>query len=263
MIDNLVCVRYLLPLLLQYDSTAEESYNSETHGVGASVQIAKNIHAMRACQALSRLGGVSTDEDVTPHNKVAFDALIALLTPKLASMLKDQSPRDLLAKLNSTLETPEVNDGGCFFQYIRLFCMSNIGFSSEYLMEQWRLPLCYKFQFRMVTVRLKSSVILSCGVLFICVFIVRILRYFLEKDWKMLFDESAKIFMPFGPCAIITVAFIAVFPLFTSFSPATSPITVLNYFVLILLPITLTIMMSFLCTQIISYAGNRCLFEIL
>lgn len=99
---------YLLPLLLQYDSTAEESDNSETHGVGASVQIAKNIHAIRACQALSRLSGVSTDEDVTPHNQVASDALIALLTPKLASLLKDQSPRDLLAKLNSNLETPEI-----------------------------------------------------------------------------------------------------------------------------------------------------------
>lgn len=263
MIDNLVCIRYLLPLLLQYDSTAEESDNSETHGVGASVQIAKNIHAMRACQALSRLGGVSTDEDVTPHNKVAFDALIALLTPKLASMLKDQSPRDLLAKLNSTLETPEVNDGGFFFQYIRLFCMSNIGLSSEYLMEQWRLPLCYKFQFRMVTVRLKSSVILSCGVLFIFVFIVRILRYFLEKDWKTLLDESAKIFMPFG-LMLLLLLLLLLFSHCLLASPL-QPLLLLslNYFVLILLPITLTIMMSFLCTQIISYAGNRCLFEIL
>lgn len=180
-IANLVCIRYLLPLLLQYDSTAEESDNSETHGVGASVQIAKNIHAMRACQALSRLSGVSSDEDVTPHNQVASDALIALLTPKLASLLKDQSPKDLLAKLNSNLETPEVNDVGFFFQFKRLFCMSNIGFSSEYLMQQWCLSLCYKFQFRIVTVILKSSAILSSSVLFICAFIVRILRCFLEK----------------------------------------------------------------------------------
>ncbi|KAL8152339.1 hypothetical protein V2J09_010099 [Rumex salicifolius] len=94
---------YLLPLLLQYDSTAEESDVTESHGVGASVQIAKNMHALRASVALSRL----SDGTAAP-NKVAADALLALLTPKLASMLKDQHHKDLLSKLNTNLESPEI-----------------------------------------------------------------------------------------------------------------------------------------------------------
>jgi DnaJ family protein C protein 13 len=105
---------FLVPLLLQYDSTAEESSDVtvEKHGVGASVQIAKNTHAILACQALSRLSGmlISDDENAkTPYNKEASDALVTLLTPKLASMLKDQqASKDLLSKLNSNLESPEI-----------------------------------------------------------------------------------------------------------------------------------------------------------
>ncbi|CAI0629017.1 unnamed protein product [Linum tenue] len=99
---------YLLPLLLQYDSTAEESDNSESHGVGSSVQIAKNMLAIRASQALSRLSGLCIDEDLAPYNGPAVDALRTLLTPKLATMLRDQMPKDLLSKLNSNLESPEI-----------------------------------------------------------------------------------------------------------------------------------------------------------
>ncbi|CAL1414478.1 unnamed protein product [Linum trigynum] len=99
---------YLLPLLLQYDSTAEESDNSESHGVGSSVQIAKNMLAIRASQALSRLSGLCIDEDLAPYNGPAVDALRALMTPKLATMLRDQMPKDLLSKLNSNLESPEI-----------------------------------------------------------------------------------------------------------------------------------------------------------
>uniref|UniRef100_A0A175YL21 J domain-containing protein n=1 Tax=Daucus carota subsp. sativus TaxID=79200 RepID=A0A175YL21_DAUCS len=99
---------YLLPLLLQYDSTAEESDMAEAHGVGISVQAAKNLHAMRASQAFSRLSGMAVDDSPTPYNQDAADALKALLTPKLASMLKDLSPKELLSKLNSNLETPEI-----------------------------------------------------------------------------------------------------------------------------------------------------------
>ena len=102
------CARYLLPVLLQYDSTADESDTTESHGVGASVQIAKNMHAVRASQALSRLSGLCSNENSTPYNQNAADALRALLTPKLASMLKDQAPKDLLSKLNNNLESPEV-----------------------------------------------------------------------------------------------------------------------------------------------------------
>lgn len=82
---------------------------TESHGVGASVQIAKNLHAVRASQALSRLSGLCSDENSTPYNQGGADALRALLTPKLASMLKDQVPKDLLSRLNTNLESPEVN----------------------------------------------------------------------------------------------------------------------------------------------------------
>lgn len=107
-LSNMVLDRYLLPLLLQYDSTAEESGATESHGVGASVQIAKNMHAIRASQALSRLSGLCGDGSSIPYNQAAVDALRILLTPKLSSMLKDQMPKDLLVKLNANLESPEV-----------------------------------------------------------------------------------------------------------------------------------------------------------
>ncbi|KAK7330189.1 hypothetical protein VNO77_24376 [Canavalia gladiata] len=99
---------YLLPLLLQYDATAEESDATESHGVGGSVQIAKNTHAIRASVALSRLSGLCGDGSSIPHNQAAADALRVLLTPKLSSMLKDQMPKDLLSKLNANLESPEI-----------------------------------------------------------------------------------------------------------------------------------------------------------
>uniref|UniRef100_A0A7N0V2R9 J domain-containing protein n=2 Tax=Kalanchoe fedtschenkoi TaxID=63787 RepID=A0A7N0V2R9_KALFE len=99
---------YLLPLLLQYDSTADESDKAEAHGVGSSIQIAKNILAIRASQALSRLSGLCSDGIMTPYNEVAANSLRTLLTPKLASMLKDQPPKDLLSRLNSNLESPEI-----------------------------------------------------------------------------------------------------------------------------------------------------------
>ncbi|KAI8565559.1 hypothetical protein RHMOL_Rhmol03G0269700 [Rhododendron molle] len=99
---------YLLPLLLQFDSTAEESDVTEAHGVGASVQVGKNVHAIRAFQALSRISGWGRDESSTPYNQAAADALRALLTPKLASMLRDSLPKELLSKLNTNLESPEI-----------------------------------------------------------------------------------------------------------------------------------------------------------
>ena len=97
-----------MPLLLEYDSTVEEPDSTEAHGVGVSVQTAKNLHAVRAAHALSRISGMAA-ESPTPYNQDAADALKALLTPKLASMLKDEQPKDLLIKLNSNFELPEVN----------------------------------------------------------------------------------------------------------------------------------------------------------
>uniref|UniRef100_A0A1J3J2K8 DnaJ-like protein subfamily C GRV2 n=1 Tax=Noccaea caerulescens TaxID=107243 RepID=A0A1J3J2K8_NOCCA len=99
---------YILPLLLQYDSTAEEYNSVESHGVGVSIQIAKNEHALQASQALARLSGLSADESLIPYNADAADVLRALLTPKLASLLKDEVAKDLLTKLNTNLETPEI-----------------------------------------------------------------------------------------------------------------------------------------------------------
>ncbi|XP_057768784.1 dnaJ homolog subfamily C GRV2 isoform X2 [Salvia miltiorrhiza] len=99
---------YLIPLLLQYDSTAGESDKTDAHGVGTSVQIAKNLHAVQASNALSRLSGLGSSDSLAPYNEAAADALKALLTPKLASMLKDNSPKDLLSILNSNLESPEI-----------------------------------------------------------------------------------------------------------------------------------------------------------
>lgn len=82
---------------------------NEAHGVGSSIQIAKNNHAVLASQALSKLCGVSEDGVPTPYNDLAASALKGLLTPKLANMLTNQEPRDLLTNLNANLETPEVN----------------------------------------------------------------------------------------------------------------------------------------------------------
>ncbi|KAG8372718.1 hypothetical protein BUALT_Bualt12G0095800 [Buddleja alternifolia] len=99
---------YLIPLLLQYDSTAEESDKTDAHGVGTSVQIAKNLHAVQSSRALSRLSGLGSNGDMTPYNQAAADALRALLTPKLASLLKDKLSKDLLSTINSNLESPEI-----------------------------------------------------------------------------------------------------------------------------------------------------------
>ncbi|KAK4771762.1 hypothetical protein SAY86_013537 [Trapa natans] len=99
---------YLLPLLLQYDSTAEEAEPNESPGVGVSVQIAKNLHALRAARALSRLSGLCADGSFIPYNQDAADALRALLTPKLSHLLKDDIPKDLLSRLNTNLESPEI-----------------------------------------------------------------------------------------------------------------------------------------------------------
>ena len=112
-----------MPLLLQYDSTAEENDLNGAHGVGARVQIAKNLHAVRATQALSRLCGLCSDEISTPYNDSAATALRALLTPKLANMLKDQAPKDLLSNLNSNLESPEVSFSNCL-TYVSSFLSS-------------------------------------------------------------------------------------------------------------------------------------------
>ncbi|KAJ7528593.1 hypothetical protein O6H91_15G009400 [Diphasiastrum complanatum] len=99
---------YLLPFLLQYDSTAENGEADGMQGIGNSVQIAKNMHAMLAVRALARLAGLLDGVLSSPYNGTAAIALKALLTPKLAAMLSDKSPKELLRKLNSNIESPEI-----------------------------------------------------------------------------------------------------------------------------------------------------------
>jgi hypothetical protein len=72
------------------------------------VQIAKNLHAVHAAQALSKLCGLGGDGISSPSNLPAFNTLRALLTPRLADMLRNYPPKDLLSNLNSNLESPEV-----------------------------------------------------------------------------------------------------------------------------------------------------------
>lgn len=98
---------YLLPLLLQYDATAEETDITEAHGVGSNVQITKNLHAVHASQALASISGLN-DEIPTPYNQAAANSLRALLTPKLANLLKRQLLKDFLSSLNANLESPEI-----------------------------------------------------------------------------------------------------------------------------------------------------------
>lgn len=94
--------------MFQYDATADDTDATEAHGVGTSVQIAKNLHAIHASQTLAKLCGVCGDEISTPYNQDASIALRALLTPKLANMLKCQYLKDMLSSLNTNLESPEV-----------------------------------------------------------------------------------------------------------------------------------------------------------
>ena len=102
-----VCFRYLVPLLLQYDSTAENS-SASVPQIGNSIQASKNMHAMLAVRATARLAGPLEDDLHTPPNEVAAEALREMLTPKLAAMLSNESPRDLLRNLNSNVQSPQV-----------------------------------------------------------------------------------------------------------------------------------------------------------
>lgn len=131
-----------MPLLLQYDSTAEDSDTKESHGVGASVQIARNLHALRASQALSRLSGMCSDDSPTPYNQAAADALRTLLTPKVASLLKDPEPKDLLSKINANLESPEVLTGLLIY-FSLLFCLSTLRYLKVDLFDLQSVSICH------------------------------------------------------------------------------------------------------------------------
>lgn len=127
---------------------------TESHGVGASVQIAKNLHAVQASQALSRLSGLCSDENSTPYNQDASEALRALLTPKLASMLKDQVPRDLLSRLNTNLESPEVNPVTFFFPIFLV---------EEILKQVSMMPLCDRLIIHLLLRQLVCSNFKGCS----------------------------------------------------------------------------------------------------
>eukprot|EP00899_Mesostigma_viride_P016162 jgi/Mesvir1/24547/Mv21885-RA.1 len=107
---------HVLPLLLQYDVTAEGSTRGGDKAPPAAggntgqsnVQSDKNMHAMLGARALGRLAGLLPGDLATPHNRLAMACLSRLLTPTLASALGNRSPQELLAVLNTTLETPTV-----------------------------------------------------------------------------------------------------------------------------------------------------------
>jgi hypothetical protein len=88
--------------------------SSYAQGIGASVQGAKNLHAMLAARALAKLGGFMEGELSTPYNQEATAVLRGLLTPRVATQLKDRSPRELLRNLTSNLETPHVSSISIF-----------------------------------------------------------------------------------------------------------------------------------------------------
>eukprot|EP00850_Spirogloea_muscicola_P020512 SM000218S06608 [mRNA] locus=s218:193476:202559:- [translate_table: standard] len=110
-------IKYLLPLLLQYDSTVEATAplleSEDTNAsrlVGNSIQAARNVHAELAVCALARLSGRLDEHGPvksTFHPTLSL-ALRALLTPTLADMLSASVPQKLLQKLTANIETPEV-----------------------------------------------------------------------------------------------------------------------------------------------------------
>ncbi|GKC10933.1 hypothetical protein Tco_1007715 [Tanacetum coccineum] len=53
---------YLLPFLTEYESIVEQLDSTEAHGVGVSVQTAKDLHAVRAAYALSRISGMAAEK---------------------------------------------------------------------------------------------------------------------------------------------------------------------------------------------------------
>lgn len=76
------------------------------------------MHAILAVRALARLSGLLDGDLSSPPNDIAAHTLREMLTPKLAAMLSNESPRDLLRNLNSNVESPQV----CWFSFFRLPC---------------------------------------------------------------------------------------------------------------------------------------------
>ena len=119
---------HLIPLLLAYDATQEESSaegdqpSFDFAGDGAArgpaylglgvergnMQAARNHHAMLAARALARLAGVLPGALTTPACDAARGALSRLLTPALALRLASLDPRPVLALLTSSVLSPQV-----------------------------------------------------------------------------------------------------------------------------------------------------------
>ena len=76
----------------------------------ATVQSARNYHAMLAARALGRLSGQLQGASATPRCQAAAAALSALLTPALAAKLASPDPKPLLMHLNSFLLNPQVRE---------------------------------------------------------------------------------------------------------------------------------------------------------
>lgn len=76
--------------------------------VRASLSIARSHHALLAVRALARLAGMLPAPHQTPTCDAARAVLTQLLTEALAARLARVDPREVLAQLNSSMETPQV-----------------------------------------------------------------------------------------------------------------------------------------------------------
>eukprot|EP00051_Salpingoeca_urceolata_P002050 m.46532 g.46532 ORF g.46532 m.46532 type:complete len:2282 (+) comp11866_c0_seq1:73-6918(+) len=96
---------HLVLLLFHYDFTLDESGVEKDES--SNKQEFMNNHAKFGVRAIARLGGFRSEgDDVTPENPTVQNVVAALLTPYLASKLKNPDPHELLKLLNSNTQNP-------------------------------------------------------------------------------------------------------------------------------------------------------------
>merc|ERR1711865_667632 len=125
-----VCL-YIVPLLLQFDEgldniaeakEAKEANDAKTSGgaikqasiktdgagkQGENVQEEANHSAKLGARALSRMGGYLRAKKVaSPENAVMQLTMDAIMTPIIATKLRQKKPSELLRALNDNCETP-------------------------------------------------------------------------------------------------------------------------------------------------------------
>ncbi|KAK3252936.1 hypothetical protein CYMTET_37789 [Cymbomonas tetramitiformis] len=118
----------LVTLLMQYDCTAEDieqdqadagcsnaavlkrgcAAAADASSAGQSVAVARNLSAMLAARALSRLAGALPGNLATEEHAPTRAALASLFTASIAQRFEDPIPRALLRLLTTDTESPEV-----------------------------------------------------------------------------------------------------------------------------------------------------------